>query len=242
MKKREDRLYQRVGIYALRDKVTGNMYIGQATVNFGDRRDCHFALLRHNNHWVKDIQDAWNRSDGEDVEFIILHDKQEGEDFDQLEREYIKQYRETGNAVNFGNGGAEGAFNGKHISEEAKKKIGEKNRINMLGKKLSEETKENMSKAQKARMSKLTKEEKNKMTEPMNNAIRGVKWTEERRQKYSEAQKTNPHGSQFDIDTVHEIRRLHEQEKLGFTEIAKKLNMNRTTVYNIATYKRWKYA
>lgn len=242
MQKREDKLYQRVGIYAIKDKVTDNMYIGQATVSFGDRRDCHFALLRHNNHWVKEIQNAWNRSDGKDIEFIILHDKQDGEDFDELERYYIKLYREKGNAVNFGNGGSEGAFQGKHISKEAKRKIGEKNRQNMLGKKFSEETKANMSKAQKERCSKYTEEEKRKMTEAMNNAIRGVKWTEERKQQYREAQKTNPHGSQFTIDTVHEIRRLHEEEKLGFTEIANRLNMNRGTVYNIGTYKRWKYA
>lgn len=48
-----------------------------------------------------------------------------------------------------------------------------------------------------------------------------------------------PNGATLTIDTVHEIRRLHEQEKKTITEISNLLGIPRPNIYNISTYRRW---
>ncbi len=52
--------------------------------------------------------------------------------------------------------------------------------------------------------------------------------------------KDNKNGAKYTVDDVREIRRLHEIEHKSFKEIANIMNMNRQTVYLIATYRRWK--
>ena len=52
--------------------------------------------------------------------------------------------------------------------------------------------------------------------------------------------KNNKNGALYTIDQVKEIRRLHETENKGYTEISQIMNIPRQAVYLIATYRRWK--
>ena len=54
--------------------------------------------------------------------------------------------------------------------------------------------------------------------------------------------KNNKNGAKYTIEQVKEIRRLHEEENKGYTEISEIMNIPRPTVYLIATYRRWKAA
>ena len=212
-------------------------------MNFGDRRDSHYSLLRNNKHQNSHLQRAWNKYGGEEnFEFMILHELQKDEDIDQLEKDYINYYKDKGLAYNIGEGGKHCTNLGKHMSEETKQKIGTKNRQNMLGKTVPEDIRQKMSRSHKERCKKLSEEQRKQMVEPMLIKTRGKKWDDERRQKYSDMQKQRPNGSPYNIELIREIRRLHEQEGKGYTEIAQIVQIPRQAVYNIATYRRWKYA
>ena len=63
----------------------------------------------------------------------------------------------------------------------------------------------------------------------------------EQYKKLVERERTKSNAAKYDIEIVREIRRLHEEENKGYTEISNILNINRHTVYLIATYRRWKY-
>ena len=65
-------LYKTTGIYAIQNKITGMAYVGQTTNNFGDRRDCNFAKLRHNKHENVGLQEDWNKYGEQNYEFKIL--------------------------------------------------------------------------------------------------------------------------------------------------------------------------
>lgn len=59
-------------------------------------------------------------------------------------------------------------------------------------------------------------------------------------QKTSEAMKNNKNGALYTVKQVKEIRRLHETENMGYTEISELMHIPRPAVYLIATYRRWK--
>ena len=121
MKKREDNLYQRTGIYAIHCLVNDKMYIGQTEMNFGDRRDNHYALLNNNKHHIEDLQNDWNEYGKENFEFIVLHDLQDGENITKIEEKYIKQYKDKNQAYNRAYGGIKYGGLGFHLSEDAKR-------------------------------------------------------------------------------------------------------------------------
>lgn len=153
-------------------------------MNFGDRKDCHFASLRGGYHINPHLQKSFNKYGEDNFEFIVLYQCNNNEDsnmVNELEKKYIKLYKDKKLAYNIGDGGDGGHNLGKHLSEESK-------------------------------------------------------------ENFSKIQQSKPNGAKYDIETVRKIRRLHEDKNLTYTEISKLLNMNRQTVYLIATYRRWKYA
>lgn len=203
-------------------------------MNFGDRRDCHFALLRYNNHDNKNLQNAWNKYGEENFEFIILHECDNTDDLNQLEIEYIRSYKELGLAYNIENGGDSGGL-GKHLSDETKRKIGEKNRLNMLGRKASDETRKKMSVSQTGR--KTTDETKALLSKKLTGKVR----TDEVKERLRIINEENPPSAKYSADTIREIRRLHEVDGMGYTEIAQIMSIPRGVIYGIATYRRWKH-
>lgn len=186
------------------------------------------------------MQSDWDKYGEENFEFSILEEfKEKDQDkIDQAERYHIRFYKDQDLSYNRSDGGSKGS-SGLHVPEHAKRIIGEKNRQHMTGKKDSPETILKKSLAQKARFEKWTDEDRKAWGEKMRKSATGAKWCDEARKHFSEVQKTRPNGSPYAIDQVHEIRRLHEQEEKGYTEISKIMGIPSGTVYNIATYRRW---
>ena len=235
-------LYNTYGIYGIRNKINDKIYVGKTQMNFGDRRDCHFACLNGGYHDNKHLQRAWNKYGKDNFEFIVIHqcDNNEGtEEVNALEIKYIKYYTDLNKSYNIKAGGDGGHLLGKHLSEETKRKIGEKNRVHMTGRKLPQHVKDKMSESQKKRYENWSDEERKEWAKLMSEKGRGYKWSDESKQRFSEMQHTKPNSAKYDVETVKEIRRLHEEEKLGYTKISNMLNIPRGTVYNIATYRRW---
>lgn len=231
-------LYNTYGIYGIKNTVNGKIYVGKTMQSFGDRWDCHKAQLKANYHDNRHLQNAWNKYGSENFEFIILQDCTD-KDLDYvntMEIAEIKKYKDLGLAYNIHDGGDGGLFLGKHLSEEAKRKIGEKNRINMTGKKVSLETRKKMSQSQKERYKNWTDDDRKEYGEKISQWSKGYTWSDESKQKMI----GNKNGALYTIEQVKEIRRLRENEGLGYTDISKIMDIPRPAVYLIATYRRWK--
>lgn len=234
MEMREDRIYHRIGIYGIRNNVNENIYIGKTGMSFGDRWDSHRALLRGNKHFNQHLQRAWNKYGEENFEFIIIEDCNIDE-LDEKEKYYITLYREQNLSYNFADGGEGGSFLGKHLSEDTKRKIGDKNRIHMTGRRHSEETKKKMSQSQKERYEQWTEEEKIAWGVLSSERARGYKWNDESRNKMI----GNKNGATHTIEQIKEIRRMYEVENMSCREIADHFHESYDYVYNIVKYNRW---
>lgn len=234
-------IYKEYGIYGIKNKVNNKIYVGKTMMNFGDRWDCHKSQLRGRYHDNPHLQNSWNKYGEDNFEFIIIHNCKNNEDVDQvnlLEIEYIKHYRDLGLSYNIHDGGDGGLLLGKHLSEETKRKIGEKNRINMTGRKASEKTKQKMSESHRKFYDAWTDEDRQRWGKKMSEKNKGYKWNDQSREKM----KDNKNGAKYTIEEVREIRRLYENENKTFLEISKITGIPKHTVYLIATYRRWKNA
>lgn len=220
MVRREDNIYFRIGIYGIRNLANGKVYVGKTGMNFGDRWDSHRSLLNNGKHDNPHLQRAWNKYKQKNFEFIILEDCSVDELSDR-EKYYIKLYKDMGLAYNIHDGGDEGYNLGKHLSEETKRKIGEKNRINGLGRKVSDKTKEKMRKAHTG-----------KKYAPMSKE--GRENIRQAQQKYFEQ---NP--KKLCVDDVIKIRKLH-RDGFNYSEIAREYNVTPQCINDICNYKRWK--
>lgn len=220
MKKREDLIYHRRGIYGIQNINTGETYVGQTTNNFGDRWDSHKALLRANKHYNKNLQEAWNACGELAFDFLVL-DECSIEEIDNREQYFVAQYASQGLAYNITAGGAGTTFSGKHLPDDVKKKIGAKNKVHATGKKASDETKKKMSDSHKG-------------------VLHGPMSAEQKellRKSHQEYYEKNP--QKLTIENVKEIRRLHSEGQ-SYASIARQFNVSATCVSDICNYKRWK--
>lgn len=234
MDEREDKIYHRIGIYGIKNKVNNNIYIGKTGMNFGDRWDSHRSLLRGNKHFNQYLQRAWNKYGEENFEFVVIEDCSANE-LNDKERYYIQLYREQNLSYNLADGGEGGGFLGKHLSEETKRKIGDKNRINMTGRILSDETKAKMSISQKERYEQWTEEERIAWGILSSERASGYKWNEESRNKMI----GNKNSATHTKDEIREIRKMYEVDNMSCREIADYFHESYTYIYNIIKYKRW---
>ena len=92
-----------------------------------------------------------------------------------------------------------------------------------------------MRKAQLERFAKWSDEDRKNWGQKMSKYNKGGP-----KPKVSESMKNNKNGALYSIEQVKEIRRLHEKENKGYTEISELLHIPRPAVYLIATYRRWK--
>ena len=120
-----------------------------------------------------------------------------------------------------------------------KKRIGEKNKAHMTGKKRSIETRQKMSDSQKKRYAAWTDEDRARHGKMSSECASGYKWSKESRDNFSKRQQTKPNSATLSIDDVRKIRHMYEDENMSVTKISKELNIARHNVYMIATYRRW---
>lgn len=227
-------LYKRTGIYAIRNKITGKAYIGQTAMNFGDRRDCNFAKLRHNKHDNHNLQEDFNKYGENNYEFVVLEELFDCSSIDEREKFWISRYKEEKLSYNISEGG-KGAL-GVHLSDETKRKIGEKNRINMLGRKASPETKVKMSKTRLGkRHSEATKEKLRQLNF-------GKKASEETKHKLSitHAGEKSP-LSKYKKEQILEVRSLYDKGCRDYDYISKVTGVNKSYISAVIKRERWKY-
>lgn len=221
MTERDDKIYFRIGIYGIQNSINNKIYIGKTGMNFGDRWDNHKALLRSNKHDNRYLQNAWNKYGEENFKFIIIEDCDKNT-LNEREMYWIKFYKDKGLSYNLHDGGDGGYNLGKHLSDETKRKIGEKNRENMLGKTHSEETKKKM------RDSHLGKKYK-----PMSEE--GKQHDREAQQKYC-----LEHPKKLTKEDVVNIREERKTQCTTYAALAKKYNVTPQCISDICNYKRWK--
>ena len=227
-------LYKRTGIYAIRNKITGKAYVGQTAMNFGDRRDCNFAKLRHNKHDNHNLQEDFNKYGENNYEFIVLEELSDCSSIDEREKFWISKYKEEKLSYNISEGG-KGAL-GVHLSDETKRKIGEKNRINMLGRKASPETKAKMSKTRLGKKhSEVTKEKLRQLN-------LGKKASEETKQKLSLTHAGEKCVlSKYKKEQILEVRSLYDKGYRDYDYISKVTGVNKSYISAVIKRERWKY-
>jgi len=93
-----------------------------------------------------------------------------------------------------------------------------------------------MSQSQKERYKNWTDDDRKEYGEKISQWSKGYTWSDESKQKMI----GNKNGALYTIEQVKEIRRLRENEGLGYTDISKIMDIPRPAVYLIATYRRWK--
>ena len=141
----EEAMKNKHGIYKITNTQNEMVYIGQTSQRFIKRYWHHKWKLADGTHDNKHLQNAWNKYGESSFEFSIVEvvDDADNGKLDILEISYIQSYRADGCCYNIADGGE--GVRGVVMTEEHRRKIGEKNRINMLGKRHSEETKRKMS-------------------------------------------------------------------------------------------------
>lgn len=142
-------LRNKFGIYAIKNKINNKIYIGQTSQPFIKRYWHHKWKLQNNQHDNYILQDDWNKYNEDDFIFYVIRITEDKSILDDLEIYYIKEYRVISFLYNMLQGG--GGRRGYHMSEKTKRLIGEANRINMLGRKHTSETKIKMSKIRKGK-------------------------------------------------------------------------------------------
>lgn len=227
-------LYKSIGIYFIRNKITGIGYVGQTANNFGDRRDSNFAKLRHGKHDNVLLQEDWDKYGEDNYEFVVLEELESPMNIDEREKFWIAKMKKEGKSFNLQSGGK--GFCGLHISEEAKRKIGEANRIHGLGRKASEETKKKMS---LARIGKSLSEE---TRERLRMANIGRKQSFETKMKNSIAHSDEKCSlAKYTKEQVLMARELYANGNHDYKDIAVQTGIKKDALYDIIARKRWKY-
>jgi len=150
-------------IYCIENKITGDRYVG-SSVNFYKRKKLHLKRLKNKEHHSPHLQNAWNKYGEENFVFIILEKFISRTDLINREQWWINNSNSEYNICK-----TAGSSLGVKRSEKTKEKIKKanlglkhpewRNKIKSeaqggdkhwtKNKKFSEESKENMSKAQK---------------------------------------------------------------------------------------------
>ena len=141
------------GVYCIRNKINNKRYIGKAD-NIFDRWCSHIYHLNTNCHTNPHLQNAWNLYGENMFEFYVVELCDSSEEAYEREKIWISYYDSYANGYNRDLGGA-GSLGYKH-TQETKNKMSKlmQERVSnpdyihpLLGKKMSKETREKISKS-----------------------------------------------------------------------------------------------
>jgi len=209
-------------------------------MNFGDRWDSHRSLLNAGKHNNPNLQKAWNEYGRDNFEFAVVEVVGGRELLNDLEIKYIAQYRAKGLSYNIADGGDASPLLGKHIPDETKKKIGEKNRINMTGRKLSEATRKKMSESQKKRYENWTDEDRAEYGVAISQYASGYHWSEESRAAFSALQRRHPNSAKYTPDDIRAIR-AKADGGVKLKDLAEEYGTTASYISSIVHRRRWEW-
>jgi group I intron endonuclease len=205
------------GIYAIKNKINGKIYVGQVCKNKGmnQRFMEHKSLLVNNKHYNKHLQAAWNKYEKINFLFYLLEEVLDENKLDEREQFWIDQV--WGHQYNI-QPTAGGSPRGRKHTEEAKLKIGNANRIRVW----TYESKLKLSKSQKERYLKFGTP--NSVREARRKAQLGRKHTEETKRKISEGNLGKKSGGKrkHTEETKRKISRSQMGRKQSQESICKK--------------------
>lgn len=234
------------GIYMIKNKINGKMYVGQS-VNIEKRWREHCRGYYDGN---RPISNAIKKYGKNNFEFTILHEcKNDSDLLNKLEQHYIKKYNtyEDRNHYNLTPGGdfcpakvpeiakkiskamsgENHPFYGKHFTKEHKRKISEANK----GRVLSQETRRKISEANKGKV--ISQEMRKKLSE----INKGKHHTLEARKKISEAEKGEKnhfYGKHFTEEHREKLSRA--RNKTGYYRVCKQKAKWATQGFNYNYY------
>ena len=146
--KHSDIKYQRehYGIYCIECIKTKTKYIGQTYENFYRRWTFHKWHLKNNHHSNTYLQNAWNKYGKDNFNFYSIESFEISQKdvitktiLDELERNYIEQFDTFENGFNLTTGGENCKMS--PLSDETKRKIGEKIKLICLVKNIAKKLK-----------------------------------------------------------------------------------------------------
>lgn len=231
-------IYKQIGIYRITNMVNGKSYIGKTGMNFGDRWGSHRSLLNSGKHDNPYLQRAWDKYGHDNFEFAVIEVVEDSSLLNDLEIKYIAEYRLHGLSYNLHDGGDGGYNLGKHLSEETKRKIGEKNRKNMLGRKASDDTRRRMSDSQRKRYESWTEQDRRAHGELMSATASGYKWSEESKTAFSKRQWEKPNSARFTADDIISIRKRFS-EGCPSKVLAEEYDTTPAYISSIVHRRRW---
>jgi group I intron endonuclease len=122
------------GIYEIKNKVTGMLYIGR-TIDFNARKRRHISDLRSNIHKNPRLQHSWSARKEDDFEFKLVW-PESIENLEELESFILEECFDSGRLYN-AHKNSVGGFLGQKHSEETKRKWSEAR----IGRKATEQAK-----------------------------------------------------------------------------------------------------
>ena len=252
----EKELKSYFGIYAIVNKENNKYYIGQTRQRFQKRYWHHQWKLRNGNHDNVHLQNAWNVYGEESFYFTVLKSVECVEKLNKLEGYYINKYRLEDSCYNIQNGGQKVGYFKR--DDNYRKSVGEKNRIHMLGKKHSDETKKKMSESRKGhdynrdnyilnedqvfkiknmlisgiKPSKVAKE-LNINYKHVNNILSGNAWQRCEVKGWEEFLSSRKRSTRFSYEDCLEVYKLYSSGKYTHNDLAKMFNKTRQSIFNI---------
>jgi group I intron endonuclease len=169
------------GIYFLRNKVTGQMYVGQS-VNMGARVASHLNELHQGIHTNQPMQNSWNKYGRSEFEFGLI-ELCKKEDLTRMENHLMSKFQTRDRAFGFNILKAEeigpriSPNKGKTMTQEQKDKISQ----TLSGRKLDPQHIENARKGHTG----------------ISTTLKGRKQSDEHRKKCSQAKKGKPKPDGF---------------------------------------------
>ena len=226
----------KIGIYKIVSKNSGEFYIGSSQ-NLRKRELNHFSLLKNKKHPNRYLQRVWDKY--QDLYFTIIEECYidsliEREQFyiDTLYPKYnLRPIAESNRGWNMPESGKiklSKANKGKTISEEHKKAISIKNKINMKGRKLSDKHIESIRKSRIGVT--LSDETKDKIRIKALGRDKGKVLSEETKLKIGLAFSKEVYQYSLDNNFIRKFNSCSEVERI--------LNINNSSVASCCRFKR----